>query len=62
MTAGTPKYPVSEETIVQEYCIGCRLRQGGYRDRREAEDCLDCYITLREGMMPVDTLERYKIR
>lgn len=54
-------YPVEEEKIIQEYCITCRLRQGGFRGH-EGTDCLDCYSVLRNGMVDVANIERYKIR
>jgi hypothetical protein len=54
-------YPISEETIVQDYCMGCRLRQVASNDQ-ERRDCTDCYTTLRNGMEDVGTIERYKIK
>jgi len=53
------EYPVDQESIVQTYCIACRLLQGELRGR-EGTDCIECYSVLRSGMVDVATIERYK--
>lgn len=63
MTTGEPKihdYPVSEEEIVQNYCMHCRLLNGA--EGQQQRDCIDCYTALRKGFEDTEKIIKYRMK